>query len=121
MREVTHVSGHIALRRVFQPTPPVREATVPRRTSLLIGEISTHTSRAGGDLAERTKAAQEILFQPTPPVREATEIACGKPKYTNISTHTSRAGGDDIVFIQQQDMVISTHTSRAGGDPVPAI
>ena len=63
---------HPKLFHAFQPTRPLRDATLTACVNSCICHISTHASLAGRDdfLAIQNRA--EVLFQPTRPLRDAT-------------------------------------------------
>ena len=58
--------------RLFQSTPPMREATQRRLDPLLVRRVSIHASHAGGDARGNTKDQGEVA----------------------VSIHASHAGGD---------------------------
>ena len=104
----------------FQPTLPVRGATVRRRAFLLpesisthapragsdpryddrlsrYERISTHAPRAGSDTMQRRTASSFPVFQPTLPVRGATFRDVRSLRIVPISTHAPRAGSDQAI------------------------
>ena len=78
----------------FQPTRPLRGATVPFGYIAVTHFISTHAPLAGRDMGRNAYGFEIDRFQPTRPLRGATilgdlEIAIGV-----ISTHAPLAGRD---------------------------
>ena len=61
--------------RMFQSTPPSREATCPPPCSPTSSEVSIHAPLTGGDVLSDVPASAALEFQSTPPSREATGIA----------------------------------------------
>ena len=111
--ESTGRQGH----HPFQPTLPVRGATLRSRWRFSWPLISTHAPRAGSDaVCGRTISAYRhdfnprspcgerrgtllgtsisSIFQPTLPVRGATGAGAGARFRPRISTHAPRAGSD---------------------------
>ena len=100
----------------FQPTRPLRGATLAQKFSVSIHTISTHAPLAGRDpISVRSGTATEIFqptrplrgatisnaslgkverFQPTRPLRGATLLGLGIYKFVKISTHAPLAGRD---------------------------
>ena len=77
----------------FQPTLPVRGATVHHLVDGCLMEISTHAPRAGSDETRETARLEHL-----------------------ISTHAPRAGSDRLAVGLVADQDISTHAPRAGSD-----
>ena len=98
MRGATGRSFHSGINSSFQPTLPVRGAT------LLVDEIhqndiiSTHAPRAGSD--HHSIDGVKVVF---------------------ISTHAPRAGSDCVCILFWFQWLISTHAPRAGSDPCSEI
>ena len=65
--------GRIMASHGFQPTLPVRGATIAHSINALIIRISTHAPRAGSDTGFCAIIPYMALFQPTLPVRGATD------------------------------------------------
>ena len=125
----------------FQPTRPLRGATIDRRRTphaydisthaplagrddhrkvacgALYG-ISTHAPLAGRDFYRRNKDLIDIPFQPTRPLRGATALARGAVIPPNkISTHAPLAGRDCLAWSHCSSWQhISTHAPLAGRD-----
>ena len=100
----------------FQPTRPLRGATILHREPRVGRNISTHAPLAGRDLASpsprrtatdfnprapcgarrtpRAAHSPQNGFQPTRPLRGATFFAGATPVYSDISTHAPLAGRD---------------------------
>ena len=57
---------------IFQPTRPLRGATIAANMDLFRKEISTHAPLAGRDPYSLSALSQRRLFQPTRPLRGAT-------------------------------------------------
>ena len=124
----------------FQPTPPSREATKYVICPRANGNISTHTSLAGGDRAwnrlrlhysadfnphlprGRRQSPSDISlcangFQPTPPSREATiSQLYGFAPINDFNPHLPRGRRPCRRLTNATSTTISTHTSLAGGD-----
>ena len=83
----------LSLAPSFQPTLPVRGATLRAGTGRRHRPISTHAPRAGSDLSMLAFACGH-RFQPTLPVRGATLIHLSAHGELTISTHAPRAGSD---------------------------
>ena len=58
--------------RVFQSTPPSREATARSCRSLPAHSVSIHAPLTGGDITQDVRSTVQTQFQSTPPSREAT-------------------------------------------------
>ena len=101
---------------LFQPTLPVRGATV---AIIDIGEhynISIHAPRAGSDhLAPKYLPILE-QFQSTLPVRGATPSRSCRGGGRYISIHAPRAGSDLVALAIHTIYIISIHAPRAGSD-----
>ena len=85
--------AHFCVRIVFQSTPPSREATPPARQRAAPQTFqSTPPSR---EATIRPRSLPDgITFQSTPPSREATRISTSGIRPMTISIHASLAGGD---------------------------
>ena len=60
----------------FQSTPPVKAATAAEgKKAGVIGVISIHAAREGGDLDVAKHFENGALFQSTPPVKAATRLS----------------------------------------------
>ncbi len=123
---------------IFQPTLPVRGATIHRASSSPASRISTHAPRAGSDvggirlycqlvdfnprspcgerrgISQATERTQE--FQPTLPVRGATASSgSGSQSFLFQPTLPVRGATDWLPKNARRDY-ISTHAPRAGSD-----
>ena len=76
------------------PFPHARKLR-PHHDSLFRLQISTHSSRTGGDQYMHTDVTSHQRFQPTPPAREETALNGNVQPDIGISTHSSRSGGDN--------------------------
>ena len=79
---------------VFQPTRPLRGATVLPLLHDRAVRISTHAPLAGRDAAENETNKSKQKFQPTRPLRGATASVSDAAKAGTISTHAPLAGRD---------------------------
>ena len=104
--------------QVFQPTRPLRGATVADALlAFLLAGISTHAPLAGRDPPDVGGVIKRLRFQPTRPLRGATAYqviyADGAKK---ISTHAPLAGRDPAKIAVGIIFEISTHAPLAGRD-----
>ena len=141
MRGATSSLNLRALPLRFQPTRPLRGATVRRLFRAVVRLIiSTHAPLAGRDNVATACVISPKKFQPTRPLRGATVtkstmatnplhfnprapcgarlLACCKwERFYNISTHAPLAGRDDGYEPQDGELpFISTHAPLAGRD-----
>ena len=129
-----------AYKILFQPTRPLRGATVISLSWATISSkisthaplagrdrltrrihdfliISTHAPLAGRDVMISANDAEKMAFQPTRPLRGATVQPSNAPVVPVISTHAPLAGRDDPCDgVGQQRRRISTHAPLAGRD-----
>ena len=122
----------------FQPTRPLRGATIERfhsQRAILISthaplagrdpgehdgspdqKISTHAPLAGRDVNSSSLATRTNGFQPTRPLRGATSITTRRKNQEEISTHAPLAGRDEKYIELLGHIHISTHAPLAGRD-----
>ena len=100
----------------FQPTRPLRGATVGSFPLRPKRYISTHAPLAGRDPIRCCARSSSSLFQPTRPLRGATLEALCQDCHNKISTHAPLAGRDEIRRLQSAFSRISTHAPLAGRD-----
>ena len=111
-----HLSTPQSTKR-FQPTRPLRGATIRAGDIYPNIYISTHAPLAGRDWETCAYTARYIIFQPTRPLRGATFYRkCRNPTEYNISTHAPLAGRDPMVPNKTVRNKISTHAPLAGRD-----
>ena len=79
----------------FQPTRPLRGATIPKSVKQVSALISTHAPLAGRDKNVSPNQSIIAVFQPTRPLRGATQKHLWNKKPNKISTHAPLAGRDE--------------------------
>ena len=110
-------SPHVSVAWIFQPTRPLRGATVRRAESAARDGISTHAPLAGRDGVNAHQIIGGYVFQPTRPLRGATQRDIDESIKAQISTHAPLAGRDRACGTGDAiDMIISTHAPLAGRD-----
>ena len=72
----------------------MRGATLIRRGSGVVKDISIHAPHAGRDLAGLASGRYAMTFQSTRPMRGATVEICGVDIHLAISIHAPHAGRD---------------------------
>ena len=115
-----YLSNPIALRKLFQSTPPVWAETLAYQLIMWIIKISIHSARVGGDTSLYGTPLNLSNFNPLRPcgrrpALRVPEIKCSghfnplrpcgrRPQLVdivkasrNISIHSARVGGDSIV------------------------
>ena len=112
------IADHMFRASLFQPTRPLRDATIshaphtrrmkisthaslagrdapPRVACANLSRISTHASLAGRDVRSLNRRLEVPTFQPTRPLRDATRAHEHRGSAGSISTHASLAGRDN--------------------------
>ena len=83
------------MRHLFQPTLPLRGATVQSAEVGSNNGVSTHAPLAGSDLFNTHPVVDVLAFQPTLPLRGATQVTHTNGVQHVVSTHAPLAGSDD--------------------------
>ena len=118
MRGATVIRGVEKFAIKFQPTLPMRGATLEVFSYADTPNISTHAPHAGSDLTPAFQRRHQCRFQPTLPMRGAT-VDCTVFQHADcISTHAPHAGSDHFPLHQHLYTHISTHAPHAGSDPL---
>ena len=104
-------------RLLFQPTLPVRGATVPSASHPSAGSISTHAPRAGSDVRQIVSGVAWHDFNPRSPCGERRPSGRGgrggRGNFNPRSPCGERLG---VLLTTAKDIIISTHAPRAGSD-----
>ena len=122
----------------FQPTRPLRGATVAKHTNNLDEKISTHAPLAGRDFAVSTfvltllyfnprapcgarlvndfDVDSDTLFQPTRPLRGATSLSTSMTKLSTFQPTRPLRGATIRIDLLNLFCRISTHAPLAGRD-----
>ena len=88
------------IRKVFQPTLPVRGATRPVGSACAPSIISTHAPRAGSDASAASSASPAANFNPRSPCGERPDQLDSAFNGPDISTHAPRAGSDCFLAVR---------------------
>ena len=100
----------------FQPTRPLRGATVTEPLTISLLEFQPTRPLRGATTADAEKAKRIEKFQPTRPLRGATVATGIIPARFGISTHAPLAGRDLKGGGRSLLLRISTHAPLAGRD-----
>ena len=84
----------ISLLQLFQPTLPMRGATLTRSSIDLVRSYFNPRSPCGERLDSISRAKNPTTFQPTLPMRGATRRIKPRRHQNEISTHAPHAGSD---------------------------
>ena len=105
----------------FQPTLPLRGATVDAHGVLHPHAVSTHAPLAGSDILGHAQGRIFSSFQPTLPLRGATPNEDRRSLRRWVSTHAPLAGSDKEAQAAAHHHEVSTHAPLAGSDrPIQA-
>ena len=103
----------------FQPTRPLRGATVSAGAHLADRLISTHAPLAGRDLRVRRGRFSILQFQPTRPLRGATRLSTSVSLPRAFQPTRPLRGATTAAHVLKPCYMISTHAPLAGRDRSP--
>ena len=102
----------------FQPTRPLRDATLYRILELYGCTISTHASLAGRDVVSGGEMFCAENFNPRVPCGTRHYVAIMRIKFHDISTHASLAGRD-MKGMKKRAILIEFQPTRPLRDATP--
>ena len=102
----------------FQPTRPLRGATMLKAAEAGTCGISTHAPLAGRDVEAFRVSGGQTYFNPRAPCGARHWLFSDKRRKEGISTHAPLAGRDDMMAANGNAICISTHAPLAGRDSI---